>query len=75
MIWYMNYFHILAVRKSKADIFEEIEGLVAKLKALSIPVISYLIRKTSKGLQLLDTVLLSKLVMLKKFPVSKNFNY
>lgn len=53
MIWVhviLAYFHILAVKMSKPDTFEEgIRGPFAKLKALSTPVISYFIRRTSKG--------------------------
>lgn len=63
-----SHFHILAVRMRKLDTFEEgIRGPFAKLKALSIPVISYLTRKTSKGQQLLDAVLISNLMLLKIF--------
>lgn len=54
-----SYSHILAVKMSKPDTFEEgIRGPFAKLKALSTPVTSYFIRRTSKGQQLSGTVLI-----------------
>lgn len=68
-----SYSHILAVKMSELDTFEErIRGPFAKLKALSTPVMPYFIMRTSKGSQLSDTVLTS---VLKKsisyFPIPK----
>lgn len=69
-----SYFHILAVRMSKPDTFKGgIRGPFAKLKALSISVISYLIGRPVKD----NTVLISNLIAVKNilsyFTITKDF--